>query len=275
MAVILALLSSVAWGTADFLGGTMSRKRKPFAVLGASQLFGLIGASSMALVFHAWKFDRIVLVNGIIAGVIGLAGLTLFYVALASGQMGIISPIASIGVVVPVFLGLAHGDSPSHLQLIGIGIAIVGVIFASGPELGGGADPKPVIYAFVSALAFGTCTYFMAVGGQSSPTMTIVVMRITQVSIALIGLIIIRDMGGLVKADIPMLASIGVLDAAANVLFAQSSRLGMLSLVSVLSSLFPVVTVLLAWFIHKERLIRIQYVGIAIALVGVCAISAG
>ncbi len=273
--MILALLSSVAWGTADFLGGTLSRKRKPFAVLGASQIFGLVGASFMALLFHDWGFDRVVVVNGIIAGVIGLAGLTLFYAALASGQMGIVSPIASIGVVVPVFMGLAHGDNPSMLQLVGIAIAIVGVVFASGPELGGGADPKPVVYAFLSALAFGTCTYFMAVGGQSSPTMTIVVMRITQVLIAVIGLLILRDLGGLVKSDLPMLASIGVLDASANILFAASSTLGMLALVSVLSSLFPVVTVLLAWFIHKERLIRIQYIGIAIAAIGVCAISAG
>lgn len=275
MAVIFALFSSIAWGAADFLGGTISRKRKPFAVLAVSQFFGLVGAILMAILFHDWGFSRGVVVNGVIAGVIGLAGLTLFYAALASGQMGIVSPIASIGVVVPVFMGLAHGENPSSLQLVGIAIAIVGIVFASGPELGGGADPKPVIYAFVSAIGFGTCTYFMALGGQSSPTMTIVVMRVTQVLIAATGLAFLRSLGGLVKSDLPMLASIGVLDASANILFAVSSTMGMLSLVSVLGSLFPVVTVLLAWFIHKERLIRIQYIGIAIAAIGVCAISAG
>jgi len=275
MSVFLALLSSVIWGTADFLGGTLSRKRKPLAVIGASQTFGFVSAALIAIAMHQWGFAPGVVRNGVIAGVVGLAGLVAFYAALASGRMGIVSPLASIGVSVPVALGLAHGDRPTHIQLVGIAVAIVGVVLASGPELSGGADPKPVILALSSGMTFGLCTYFMALGGRINPSMTIVTMRITQMCVALLALIIVRSFGGLVRRDIPMLIAIGSTDAIANVLFAVSVKIGMLTVVSVLGALFPVVTVLLAWIVHDERLAKIQYLGIAVTLAGVAAISAG
>ena len=275
MPIILALLSSVVWGVSDFLGGTLSKKRKAIAVIGGSQTFGLLFASSLALIFGLWTWDTTVWFNGAIAGAMGLLGLVGFYTALATGQMGIVAPISSLSAVVPLTIGLVQGERPSSLQVGGIVVALIGVILASGPGLNGKVDSRPVFLALFAALTFGFCVYFMAKGGQENPTVTIVAMRATQVSIVLVIALALTSIGGLIKKDIPWLATIGASDAGANILFAFAASLGLLSVVAVLGSLYPIVTVLLAWWIHKERLMPIQYVGIAITFTGIALISLG
>jgi drug/metabolite transporter (DMT)-like permease len=275
MPVILALLSSVVWGLSDFLGGTLSKKRKVIAVIGGSQSFGLLFVSLLAIGFQAWTWNQSVWINGAIAGAMGFLGLICFYTALATGQMGIVAPISSLSAVVPVTIGLVQGERPSSMQLTGIVVALIGVILASGPELNGKVDPRPVFLALLAAVTFGFAVYFMAQGAQINPTMTVTAMRAVQVSIVVALFLVIRNLGGLVKRDIPMLATIGASDAGANVLYTFAASLGLLSVVSVLGSLYPIVTVLLAWWIHKERLMRIQYVGIAITFSGVALLALG
>ena len=275
MPIVLALLSSVVWGLADFLGGTLSKRRKAVAVIGGSQSFGLVFASTVALALGFWTWNSTVWINGAIAGAMGLLGLVGFYTALATGQMGIVAPISSLSAVVPVTIGLAQGERPTAIQLGGIAVALVGVILASGPELKGKVDPRPVLLALFAALTFGICVYFMALGGRVDPTMTIVSMRATQVVTVVLIAIAVRSLGGLVKQDLPLLATIGATDAGANILFAFAASLGLLSLVAVLGSLYPIVTVLLAWWIHKERLIPVQYLGIVFTFSGVVLISLG
>jgi hypothetical protein len=275
MPVILALLSSLVWGLSDFLGGTLSKKRKAIAVIGGSQSFGLIFVSLLAIAFQTWTWNQSVWINGAIAGAMGLFGLVCFYTALATGQMGIVAPISSLSAVVPVTIGLVQGEQPSTMQLAGIVLALIGVILASGPELNGKVDPRPVLLALFAAVTFGFCVYFMAIGARINPTMTVTAMRAIQVSIVIALLLVIRNLGGLVKRDIPMLATIGASDAGANVLYTFAASLGLLSVVSVLGSLYPIVTVLLAWWIHKERLMRVQYIGIAITFSGVALLALG
>ena len=275
MPIVLALLSSVVWGLADFLGGTLSKRRKAIAVIGGSQSFGLVFASTLALALGFWTWNSTVWINGAIAGAMGLLGLVGFYTALATGQMGIVAPISSLSAVVPVTIGLAQGERPTAIQLGGIAVALVGVILASGPELKGKVDPRPVLLALFAALTFGICVYFMALGGRVDPTMTIVSMRATQVVTVVLIAIAVRSLGGLVKQDLPLLATIGATDAGANILFAFAASLGLLSVVAVLGSLYPIVTVLLAWWIHKERLIPVQYLGIVFTFSGVVLISLG
>ena len=275
MPVILALLSSLVWGLSDFLGGTLSKKRKAIAVIGGSQSFGLIFVSLLAIAFQTWTWNQSVWINGAIAGAMGLLGLVCFYTALATGQMGIVAPISSLSAIVPVTIGLVQGEQPSTMQLAGIVLALIGVILASGPELNGKVDPRPVLLALFAAVTFGFCVYFMAIGARINPTMTVTAMRAIQVSIVIALLLVIRNLGGLVKRDIPMLATIGASDAGANVLYTFAASLGLLSVVSVLGSLYPIVTVLLAWWIHKERLMRVQYIGIAITFSGVALLALG
>ena len=154
MPIILALLSSFVWGLADFLGGTLSKKRKAIAVIGGSQSFGLLFATILALIFGLWTWNSTVWVNGAIAGAMGLLGLVGFYTALATGQMGIVAPISSLSAVVPVTIGLVQGERPGTLQVVGIVVALIGVILASGPELNGKVDPRPVFLAlFLKAVS--------------------------------------------------------------------------------------------------------------------------
>ena len=275
MPVILALLSSLVWGLSDFLGGTLSKKRKAVAVIGGSQSFGLIFVSLLAIAFQTWTWNQSVWINGAIAGAMGLLGLVCFYTALATGQMGIVAPISSLSAVVPVTIGLVQGEQPSTMQLAGIVVALIGVILASGPELNGKVDPRPVLLALFAAVTFGFCVYFMAQGARINPTMTVTAMRAVQVLLVIVLFLAIRNLGGLVKRDIPMLATIGASDAGANVLYTFAASLGLLSVVSVLGSLYPIVTVLLAWWIHKERLMRVQYIGIAITFSGVALLALG
>lgn len=275
MPVILALLSSLVWGLADFLGGTLSKKRKAVAVIGGSQSFGLLFVTLLAIGLQAWTWNQSVWINGAIAGAMGLLGLICFYTALATGQMGIVAPISSLSAVVPVTIGLVQGERPSAMQLAGIVVALIGVILASGPELNGKVDPRPVLLAFFAAVTFGFCVYFMAQGARINPTMTVTAMRAVQVALVLVLFLAIRNLGGLVKRDVPMLATIGASDAGANVLYTFAASLGLLSVVAVLGSLYPIITVLLAWWIHKERLMRVQYIGIAITFTGVALLALG
>jgi drug/metabolite transporter (DMT)-like permease len=275
MAAVLALMSSLVWGTADFLGGTLSRRRHPVAVLGGSQPFGLITALVAAVALGQLQWGGPAMSNGIVAGLFGLFGLICFYTALATGRMGIVSPISSLGVVIPLAIGLLAGDQPRPMQMLGVVVAIIGVVLASGPELSGGAPIRPVVLSLLAALFFGAGVYFMAAGGKANPAMTVVMMRVTQVGLLLALALALRTVGGLARSDIPLLGLTGFLDASANVLYTSAAAIGLLSLVSVLGSLFPVVTVLLAWWVHRERLQPVQYAGIAFTVMGVAAITAG
>ena len=255
----------------------MSRRRPAIAVIGGSQIIGMCLTIAVALSSGKWDLHQSeVLKWGAASGVLGLVGLVAFYAALSTGLMGIVSPIASFGVVIPLCIGLLSGEQPSKAQYLGILVAVVGIVLASGPELSSRATAKPVVLALIAAVAFGFAVYFMAQGGRTgNPIMTVVTMRVVQVCILLTIAGLMRSNGGLVTRDIPMLTAIGVTDATANILFTYASMDGMLSIVSVLGSLYPVVTVILAWIFLKERLMPIQYVGIVATFIGVVSITAG
>jgi drug/metabolite transporter (DMT)-like permease len=273
--VVLALLSSLLWGTSDFLGGTAAKRLPSLLVVGASQAIALLLVVPLALTVgdrpdHLWA--------GPVAGLAGLIGLGAFYAALAAGTMGVIAPIAAAGAVVPVVVGLARGESPSVLQGAGIAIALAGVILASGPELSGGAPARPLLLAGVSALAFGWVAVLVAEGskgGSGSIVVTLLVMRCSSVGLLVVTWLVRRERLGLGRPDLPLLAAVGVGDVAANACFALASRSALLSVVAVLASLYPVVTVLLARQLHAERLRPIQVAGVLGTLAGVGLLAAG
>jgi drug/metabolite transporter (DMT)-like permease len=272
---VLALLSSLLWGGSDFLGGTAARRLRALVVVGVSQAIALVLLVPLALAFgarpeHLWA--------GPLAGLAGLVGLSAFYAALASGTMGVIAPIAAAGAVVPVVVGLVRGESPSGLQLAGIAIALAGVVLASGPELSGGAPVRPLVLALVSAAAFGSVAVLVAEGSKGASgafVVTLVVMRGT--SVGLLALLWLAWRGGLgvARGDLVLLTAVGVGDVGANASFAIASRSGLLSVVAVLASLYPVVTVLLARQLHGERLRPIQVAGVIGTLGGVALLAVG
>ena len=274
-AAVLALLSSLFWGTGDFIAGLLSRKRSAYAVVGASQLVGLVLMIVIVVVTAEWKigWGNYVWWAGL-AAVAGVGGLVMFYLALASGRMGVVSPIAALGVLVPLAVGLVSGESPSSIQLLGIVIAVIGVVLASGPEVRGAAGLRPVVLALAAAAGFGFFYVFIAAGSQESPTMVMFAERIWASLFVLGAILLTRNTGDLQRKDAAPVLAVGTLDIMANLSYALAAESGLLSIVSVLGSLYPVVTVLLAWAILRERLSAVQYAGVAVAMVGVVAINA-
>jgi uncharacterized membrane protein len=275
MAVLLALLSSALWGSADFLGGLLTRRRPAFAVVGASQAAGLLAVTAAALATGGFTGPLDWVLPAVLAGLSGATGLVCFYAALASGTMGVVSPIAALGAIVPVIGGLLAGEQPTALVSVGVGVALLGAVAASGPELQGGAGVRPVLLAAVAGIGFGLALLFIAEGAETDAVLTMWGMRMTSVTGFAAAAILKRTLGGLQVADVGPLVVVGIGDVSANLLFGFASQHGYVSVTSVLASLYPVVTVVLARVFLHERLLRVQYAGVAAALVGVALVSAG
>ncbi|MCU0264736.1 MAG: EamA family transporter [Actinomycetia bacterium] len=287
MTAVLALLSSALWGSADYLGGTVSRRLSPVVVVGVSQTLALLLLVPAVLLLGAPSDPGGYLPWALAAGVVGPAALMTFYAALSIGTMGVVAPVAATGVVVPVAIGLFGGERPTGLQLIGIAAAVAGVVLASGPEVRavethearGGA--RSLVLAGLAAVGFGLTLWLIAGGSASSVGMTLLVQRVTSVTLFVSAAVVVvwsgrpGRPGGPAARDLPVLLAVGAADVAANGLYALASRSGLLSVVSVLGSLYPVATALLARFLDDERLRPVQLVGVAVALVGVVLIGAG
>jgi drug/metabolite transporter (DMT)-like permease len=278
MGSLLALLSSVLWGTADYLAGNLSKRFKALAVTGVSQVFGLLfGLSAIAIsgtvITPSLSFDGY-FIPGVFAGIAGFIGLTAFYTGLATGRMGVVSPISSLSVLIPLLYALIQGERPTTVQTLGIIIAIAGAFMASGPEVKNGLPIKPLVYAVVAALGFGTALTFIAIGSEVDSLHTMTSMRCASVTICILIALRFRTLGGFSKRNIPLLIFIGVADFLANFLLGVATTKGLVSIAMVFGSLFPIVTILLAYKFLHERLHRIQYIGIAAALSGVILIAA-
>lgn len=274
MASLLALLSSVLWGSADFDAGRLSKKHKPLVVLAVTQIFGLITGIILVLISSELNLSRNILVPGALAGLCGYVGLILLYHGLSTGRMGVVSPISSLSVLLPLTFAFLSGEDVSTLGKYGIALAVVGGFLASGPELSQGVTAKPVFLGLGAALGFGGALTFMTQGSQTSALMTMTMMRATTLVISLGYFARTRTLDGLNSSHLPRLIAIGVADFAANLLLGVATTKGLVSLAMVLGSLYPIVTALLAFRLLHERLHRIQYVGIVLAVTGVAIISA-
>ena len=278
MASLLALLSSAMWGTADFFAGRLSKKHHPFAVLGLSQVFGLLVGIFIVVVSGSWQgkvsgFDGF-LIPGALAGLFGYIGLACLYEGLSTGRMGVVSPISSLSTVIPLAYALITGDVLSAITLVGVVIALIGVFCASGPELSQGLPLKPLFLALGAAAGFGLALTFIAIGSQSSALLTMVSMRATTFFVTIFLAMKFKTMGKFSKKDMPLLFFIGAADFIANLLLGIATTKGLVSVAMVFGSLYPIATAVLAYKLLQERLQRVQYVGIALAVAGVSIISA-
>lgn len=282
MGSILALLSSALWGAADFFGGTLSKKYAPIVVLGMTQAIGLF--FGITLVFFSGNLfgsnpppafgNDGYFFPGMFAGISGYLGLICLYKGLSTGRMGVVSPISSLSAVIPLTFALVTGEVLTMAQGVGVVIALAGAFCASGPELSQGLSPKPLFLALGAAAGFGTAMTFMSIGSDSSALMTMVMMRATTFLVTISLVIRYRSVGNFSKSEIPVLIFVGVADFSANLLLGVATNFGLVSLVMVLGSIYPIVTALMAFKFLHERLHRIQYIGIVLAVVGVALISA-
>ncbi len=278
VAIFLALFSSLLWGSSDFEGGRLAKRFPAIAVTGISQGFGLLFGLVLVVATGQWKAPAFghhgYFLPAVVAGVTGYLGLVLLYAGLATGRMGVVSPISSLCAIIPITVALITGEHVPAIKAVGIAIALIGAFCASGPEISQGLPLRPVLLAFGAAVGFGTALTFMAKGSVSSALMTMVMMRVTTLVISSLVALRYRSFGGIKKADIPKLVYVGIADFSANVLLGIASTHGLVSIVMVLGSLFPIMTAVLAFKILHERLHRVQYFGIVLAVIGVAVISA-
>jgi drug/metabolite transporter (DMT)-like permease len=277
VASLLALLSSILWGGADFLGGKLSKRYQAIAVTAVSQVFGLLIGVSIVLISSSWLSPSLswdsYFISGVFAGLLGFIGLVAFYTGLATGRMGVVAPISALSVTIPLTIAFINGEKPNTGQLIGMGVALTGAFFASGPEIKGGVTIKPIIFAVIAAFGFGSAVTFIARGSETSAIMTMTTMRLATLMVALLLFARYRTIGGFTKKDLPILIAIGGADFMANLLLGVATTKGLVSLAVVLGSLYPIVTALLAFKLLHERLHKVQYLGIAFAITGVAVIS--
>ncbi len=293
MSAVLALLASLVWGGSDYLGGVISRRIRPVVVVAGAHAIALASLLLLAWLTNGFPDSPAYLPWAIAAGAIGFLGLLAFYRALATGTMGIVAPIAGTGAVVPVLFGFLRGDTPSRWQDAGIVVVLAGVVAAGGPELSGAGKggKRPLVLALFSALSFGVVYVLIKGGSRHSVLMTLVAMRATSVAIVVLGsaAMVSARLGNRGRPrvaagpllgrrgwrDLLPIALVGWSDAGANGLYGLATQRGLVSVVAVLASLYPAVTVVLARIIDGERMRRIQDVGVGLALCGVVLIGVG
>lgn len=275
LAVALALAASVSWGFGDFLGGLTARRLPALTVLAVSELAGL---AAIALVLVA-RGDSLPgsasLLWAVGAGIAGMIGLGALYRGMAIGAMGVVAPLSAASAVIPVGVGVATGERPSPLQLAGVAIALAGVVLASrertelGARLAAGVE-----LALVAALGFGLYYVFIDRASEHGALWAVTTSRGTATLLALGAAAVVGSARPPARM-LPRLCLIGFFDVGANGMLALALTHGLVSLVSVLSSLYPVTTVLLARAVLSERVARAQALGVALALGGAALISGG
>jgi drug/metabolite transporter (DMT)-like permease len=276
-AALLALGASLTWGFGDFFGGLKARALPTITVMAASQPFGL-AALGIGVAVRGTGIPGDEVAWAALSAVIATTGLFAFYRGLAVGAMSVVAPIAAVSAGIPVIWGVVvSGDHIHGLQAIGFVAAVGGSVAASlelQPErrqLAAG-----VAWAALAMLAFGAYYIPMHTAAAHDWLWPAFLFRCTSVTIVVSLALAQGATPGALRTHWVGLVAIGVLDTGGNALFAAaSSTHGLLSVVSVLASVYPVVTVLLARFVLGERVQLTQDAGVLVALAGVVLITAG
>ncbi|MER6129466.1 DMT family transporter [Streptomyces sp. NPDC001795] len=286
MTAFFALATSLLWGLADFGGGLLTRRIPALTVVVVSQAVAAAVLGALVVATGGWSEAGPRLWFALAAGLIGPIALLSFYKALALGPMGVVSPLATLSVAVPIGVGLVLGERPGLMQAAGIAVAVVGVALAGGPQLRGApVQRQAILLTLVAALGFGTV---FALFAEASTTVTglflaLFVQRVTNVVAGGAALCVSMRRGapalppgeGFPWRSLPALGFVGLADVAANGTYAIAAQHGPITVAAVLASLYPVVTALAARGFLSERLRAVQAAGAGLALVGTVLLATG
>ncbi|MFF4130062.1 EamA family transporter [Streptomyces mirabilis] len=285
MTALFALATSLLWGLADFGGGLLTRRTPALTVVVVSQSIAAAVLGAIVVVTGGWSAAGPQLWFAFAAGLVGPVALLSFYKALALGPMGVVSPLGSLAVAVPITVGLFLGERPGLTQVAGIAVAVVGVVLAGGPQVRGApVQRQAVLLTLIAALGFGT-VFVLIAEASSSVTglfLALFVQRLTNVATGGAALLVsVRrgaaalPGGGFPWRSLPALAFVGLADVAANGTYSVAAQHGPVTVAAVLASLYPVVTALAARGFLSERLRGIQAAGAGLALVGTVLLATG
>ncbi|MFD6172000.1 EamA family transporter [Streptomyces coeruleorubidus] len=285
MTALFALATSLLWGLADFGGGLLTRRTPALTVVVVSQSIAVAVLGVVVVATGGWSEAGPQLWFAVAAGLVGPVAMLAFYKALALGPMGVVSPLGSIGVAVPVGVGLVLGERPGVLQFVGILVAVTGVCLAGGPQFRGAPVQRQAIaLTLLAAFGFGAV---MALIAEASTTLTglflaLFVQRVTNVAAGGLALYVSVRRGapalpaeGFPWRSLPALAFVGLADVAANGTYSIAAQHGPVTVAAVLASLYPVVTAVAARGVLRERLRAVQAAGAGLALVGTVLLASG
>jgi drug/metabolite transporter (DMT)-like permease len=275
-AVALALGASLAFGVADYLAGAAARRLALLTVLVLSQCAGLVAIVVLVAARGEGPPDPGSFGWAALGALLGAGAVAALYRGLAVGLMSVVAPLAATAAAVPVVAGLMIGEAPTALQNAGIAVALIGVVLVSRSASGGGGRfAAGAGLGLLAALLIGCFLVTFDAASEGDPYWATLIVRSGTVSIFVLVALLRRPQLRVTRADAVGLAVIGLLDVAATMLFAVATTEGLVGVVSVLSSLYPVVTVALARAFLDERFSRAQAVGVVAAFAGIALIAAG
>ncbi|MDA8197779.1 MAG: DMT family transporter [Actinomycetota bacterium] len=275
MGLLFAIASSISWGTSDYFGGVASRTIDSLVAVLVSQFAAMVAVMAIIQILGERLWSP-VLINAVIAGVVGPIALILYYRALAVGPMGIVGPINATSGAVPVIYGFAIGESITALQWIGVIGCIVGVAIVSASHIKSPhrEDLKVVAMSVLSALGFGVTYIFLARAAAGGTFSTLAIQRVTNVvlvgALLLIGKKKLKFNG--LRGGI-FLAAIGILDVAANGFYIVAAARSSIAIAGAIGSTYPLTTSALAAKYSKERLSTVQYIGAAVTMISIIVTS--
>ncbi len=281
-ALLLALTAAVSYGVSDFVGGLASRRARALTVVLVAFPLGVVGLGLLLPIAGGTASGSAIAV-GVGCGVLSGLGVLWFYAALAAGPMSVVSPLTALLVAgLPLLAGVLLGERPGSLAVVGAGLALVAVVLVSREEAAA-VDETPVarltartLWMTVgSGVAYAGTFVLLDAAPDDSGVWPLFVARIVASALVVVACLAVRALR-LPSGPVLWLAvAAGVLDVVANVAFLYGLRAGLLSLVSVLTSLYPAATVLLARVFLGERPGRVQRAGLGLAVVAVTLIAVG
>jgi len=275
MPFLLAGLSSLTFGVADFLGGLATRRAPVLSVVLLSQLVAGSGVVIVAPFFAAVP-DASDFAWGAAAGIAGSVGLVLFYHALATTRIGVTAPVTAVfGAATPVLFGIWDGERPASLAWAGMVLALVAIVLIARPSGDESSDLvggwRSVTYGAVAGVAFGLFGVFISRTSDASGLWPLVGARGASVLILFLSVLALRKPIILTEAR-GLSIGAGSLDMIANIMFLLAIRQELLSLVAVIMAMYPASTISLARLVLDERIGRVQIGGLALGAIGVTLI---
>lgn len=278
VAILLGLAAATCWGGGDFSGGVAAKRGSAYGVVLISQLVGMVLLAGLAVGLAEPFPTREAWLYGGLAGICGAVGLVILYRSLARGPMGVVAPLAAVGTAgLPVLWGAWLEGWPAPVQVAGFVLAMVAVwlISTTGKGQPVRARLRDLALPAAAGLTFGLFLILIAQAGEKTVLWPLVAARLASLGTLLAGMIVTRRARKLLPAASALLPCClaGILDASGNALYTLATQAGRLDVATVVSSLYPAGTVLLAWIVLKERLAARQWLGIGAALVALVLIG--
>ncbi len=274
LAIAYGLASAASWGAGDFSGGFATKRNNVYSVVLIAHFISGILLVALALLFNESLPTWNDILLGGLAGFFGMLGLMALYRGLAIGRMGLVAPVTAVTTAaLPIGVSFFLEGAPTSLQLAGFLIALIAVVLLAG--VGGSAVIKAneLLLAVVAGLGFALFYIVINQVSQNAVLWPLVSGRIVTVTLLFLFVRLTNQWSRPTLTDLPAMALAGIFDTGGNVFFVLAAQAGRLDIASVISSLYPAMTVLLAWVILKERLIKQQWIGVIAAIVALVLIA--